>query len=624
MAALDFNPLDFLKEECSTEQANIRIPAISKLKLIAAAIGPSQTASDLVPYLNQTIKHKDFVDDEEFLCKVAAGLGELPEFMDPGAYAILIPPLEYLCAQEETIIRATAVDSLCSIVSKKKDLAPTLKECMQNLATKSEHFFTARVSACSLFPTAYEYSAPAEHEAMRQTFIQLCNDETPMVRRAAATSMTDLAKVFCNIRQPMPQDLLDCYQQLSKEDTQDTIRVSCISTTIELAKMLDDEANKSYTVAVIQDGTQDRSWRVKLTVAKSFPELCSAYSKNMVNDYLLECQRRLLQDAEFEVRKEALLAVKRCIDEDIRTCDQKEISTMIPTLLRLHDPQSIFQKFSVDSSHQVRAAFAKLLGPLVKKVYCTPGSEIEGCSRKSVADVLLYEINNLLKDEQHEVRLPCVQNIGIFCEMLDKRIVQVETESNIITGLMMDNHWRIREAVAEQMPSLARCWKHEFTARLLPQLLNCFKDAVYEVRKTAVEQLRDLVKEFGQQWTIDKLAPQIYEMLASKEGYSKRITALKALAIISPAFQTPDKVHEYVVEQVVMRTADSVPNVRLQAVKVLKEIDDEFPAIYKYKPDRKPDFSIVKVLDDLTKDTDYDVQYQASLTKKELDDKGSL
>jgi serine/threonine-protein phosphatase 2A regulatory subunit A len=53
----------------------------------------------------------------------------------------------------------------------------------------SGNWFTSRTSACGLYSSAYSRSGPATQEELRRMFGQLCRDDTPMVRRAAATHL---------------------------------------------------------------------------------------------------------------------------------------------------------------------------------------------------------------------------------------------------------------------------------------------------------------------------------------------------------------------------------------------------------------------------------------------------
>jgi serine/threonine-protein phosphatase 2A regulatory subunit A len=50
----------------------------------------------------------------------------------------------------------------------------------------SAEWFTGRITACHLFHTSYQKAGNMK-EKMRKLFVQLCNEETPMIRRAAAS-----------------------------------------------------------------------------------------------------------------------------------------------------------------------------------------------------------------------------------------------------------------------------------------------------------------------------------------------------------------------------------------------------------------------------------------------------
>ena len=56
-------------------------------------------------------------------------------------------------------------------------------------------WFTSRTSACGLFSVAYPRTSSAIKAELRQHFQQLCGDDTPMVRRAAASKLGEFAKV---------------------------------------------------------------------------------------------------------------------------------------------------------------------------------------------------------------------------------------------------------------------------------------------------------------------------------------------------------------------------------------------------------------------------------------------
>ena len=50
-------------------------------------------------------------------------------------------------------------------------------------------WFTSRTSACGLFSVAYGQAKDSTKQELRQLFRSLCGDDTPMVRRAAASKL---------------------------------------------------------------------------------------------------------------------------------------------------------------------------------------------------------------------------------------------------------------------------------------------------------------------------------------------------------------------------------------------------------------------------------------------------
>ena len=84
---------------------------------------------------------------------------------------------------------------------------------LQRLAAKE---WTSRVSATRLFAIAYP-RAPAPVQAeLRATFIALCQDDTPMVRRAASQCLGHLAEVIHDA-EIIRQELLPAFSDLTHD-----------------------------------------------------------------------------------------------------------------------------------------------------------------------------------------------------------------------------------------------------------------------------------------------------------------------------------------------------------------------------------------------------------------------
>ena len=96
-----------------------------------------------------------------------------------------LPLLESLAKQDETVVREQATRSLTIISEQLSDAE------IQNVFTPlvirlaQSEWFTGRVSSVVLFQHAYQ-RANVQKERLRRKFIELCQDDTPMIRRACA------------------------------------------------------------------------------------------------------------------------------------------------------------------------------------------------------------------------------------------------------------------------------------------------------------------------------------------------------------------------------------------------------------------------------------------------------
>lgn len=96
---------------------------------------------------------------------------------------------------EETVVRDKAVESLRLISEQHSpsDLETYFVPLLRRLA--SGDWFTSRTSACGLFSVAYSKVSHNVKGELRATFRMLCQDDTPMVRRAAASKLGEFARV---------------------------------------------------------------------------------------------------------------------------------------------------------------------------------------------------------------------------------------------------------------------------------------------------------------------------------------------------------------------------------------------------------------------------------------------
>jgi len=147
----------------------------------------------------------------------------------------LLPPLESLATVEETVVRDKAVESLRTVAAEHSalDLEIHVVPTLQRLV--SGDWFTSRTSACGLFSVCYPRVTQPVKAELRANFRKLCQDETPMVRRAAANKLGEFAKVVET--EYLKSDLIPNFVQLAQDD-QDSVRLLAVEACVSIAQLL--------------------------------------------------------------------------------------------------------------------------------------------------------------------------------------------------------------------------------------------------------------------------------------------------------------------------------------------------------------------------------------------------
>lgn len=122
-------------------------------------------------------------------------------------------------------------------------------------------------------------------------FADLCHDDTPMVRRAAAKALgvslstcmeaqttehppQPFAKCFANDKQTLLSEIVPLYKKLAADD-QDSVRLLTIPDLIAIAEQLPPQEVKSELNTQLTSAYTDKSWRVRYMLADHFVEVCA-------------------------------------------------------------------------------------------------------------------------------------------------------------------------------------------------------------------------------------------------------------------------------------------------------------------------------------------------------------
>eukprot|EP01126_Amoeba_proteus_P020466 TRINITY_DN2081_c0_g1_i16.p1 TRINITY_DN2081_c0_g1~~TRINITY_DN2081_c0_g1_i16.p1 ORF type:complete len:203 (-),score=36.56 TRINITY_DN2081_c0_g1_i16:317-925(-) len=169
--------------ELTHHDPKIRLNALNNLGVVAKGLGKEYCLNELLPILRGILN-----DEDELLHALAEQLAILPGYIGEQNSYLLLDHLEYLCREEETVVRAKAVKSMEVVCTYLSDLQmeslfiPVLKRLAE------DEWFSPKCSACAIFHLAFA-RLPESREELVLLYKTLCSEETPLVRRSCATHM---------------------------------------------------------------------------------------------------------------------------------------------------------------------------------------------------------------------------------------------------------------------------------------------------------------------------------------------------------------------------------------------------------------------------------------------------
>ena len=562
----------------------LRLNSIKKLSTIALALGDERTRSELLPYLTDSLD-----DEDEVLWALAEQLG-LPDFVavvgGPQHAHTLLAPLEGLAQVEETVVRDKAVDSLRTVAKSipTANVEAHFVPLIQRLS--SGEWFTSRTSACGLFVAAYPTVNPNTKSELRQQYKKLCGDETPMVRRAAASKLGEFAKAV----EPecVKEDLIGMFHSLS-QDEQDSVRLLAVEACASIAALLSEKDNESLIVPTLRASASDKSWRVRYMVADKFTDLQVAVGPELTKTHLVVSFATLLKDPEAEVRAAAANRLKDFCEKlplDIRT--DSILQHIMPCV----------QALVYDQNPHVKSALASVIMGV---------SPILG--KEKTVEHLLPLFLTQLKDDCSEVRLNIISTLDVVNKVIG--IGQLtETLLPAILELAEDKKWRVRLAIIEYMPLLAeQLGVQVFEEKLNDLCLQWLIDNVYAIREAATVNVKKLIEKFGTEWAAVAVFPKVFA-LARDPNYLRRLTTLFTINVIADAMDA-ETVGKSILPTVIAMSSDKVANVRFNVAKTLQVLSEKVDA-------ETSQSKVIPCLNSLAADSDVDVQYFASEALQEV------
>ncbi|PWN18624.1 putative ser/thr protein phosphatase 2A regulatory subunit A [Microstroma glucosiphilum] len=570
-------PIAILIDELKSDDVTLRLNAIHRISTIALALGPERARDELIPFLQDSLD-----DEDEVLLALAQELGSgFVEYLGGPQYAhLLLGPLENLAAVEETVVREKASESITKVaeVISESQIEEHYIPLLKRLS--GGDWFTSRTSAASLFAAVYGKVGQKTQEDLRKMFGALCNDDTPMVRRAAARDLGAFAKNLS--KELVVSDVIPLYRKLSTDD-QDSVRLLTVQDLIAIAEVLDHAETKTYLLASIRGAVWDKSWRVRYMVADHFVKLASAVGEDVVRDDLVPAFVALLKDNEAEVRTAGagqIPGFAKLVDQDII------LARLMPCVREL----------STDNSQHVRAAL---------------GTQISGLApllgKDATIEHLLPLFLQLLKDDFPDVRLNIISKLEQVNEIIGIDLLS-QSLLPAIVELAEDKQWRVRQAIIEYIPLLANQLGVEFFDEQLSNLcMSWLGDTVFSIREAATINLKKLTDVFGIQWARQTIIPKVLQM-GVHPNYLYRMTTIFAITTMAPSLNT-SAITDSVLATVLSLVEDPIPNIRFNVARAFEVL----ASVLSQEPQGRGVISskIIPALEKLKEDSDADVRFFA-------------
>ena len=223
-----------LIDDLSNEDPSAKLHSIKRLTQIAMLLGPDRCIEELIPMVTELIYKID--NNPELMMNLAEQLGLLSKYLGPDANSVhLLKPLEQILPSDDSVVREKAVDSLKSIGKKISqqavydDFLPMIKRMRKG------DLFSMRISACFLYAQIYGRLDGERRQYARIKFQKLSKDDTPMVRRGAAQSLSILSEF---IEEELSRDYTVPLLKSLLQDDNDSVKIMAVYSALPIVQRL--------------------------------------------------------------------------------------------------------------------------------------------------------------------------------------------------------------------------------------------------------------------------------------------------------------------------------------------------------------------------------------------------
>ena len=475
----------------------------------------------------------DGVDDEdEVLLALANSLGKMIPSVGGGSYAqSLLPPIELLLMVEENTVRDAATASASMIASALPDEIFQDKYASMLTRLARKEWFTARISSAGLIANAYPRLTQTQQEEHLKLFAELCQDDTPMVRRVAAQNLGIMVENVvqvagrCSLEEGgvVTTILIPLYETLSSNEQPVSLTLISISIIMMcIAAVL--------SVYVFMYVLYTHYIYIYIPITSDCCVAC--------NNSVKTSHKKYHHNAGFVYKKDSvrLQTTENCVvfgrvmgnlvtDVDtngegppLNDHEKTLIQRLLPLIVATID----------DRSWRVRWTAAAKFADVINAYNPIPGA----------MDALIPAYEKLLQDPEAEVRTAATFNLAKVaqgCESMilpmtavgaegdddvsaaanftGERVSAAERLVKRVTLMTEDDSEHVRAALAMVATELAPILGRDATiTHLVPPILLLLRDAASEVRLNLISSLESLNKVIGVDLLSQSLLPAILDL----------------------------------------------------------------------------------------------------------------
>lgn len=612
MAAADMEllPINVLTEELRNEDVQARLKSITKLSTIALALGSERTRNDLLPFIMETV-----YDEDEVLLALAEQLGGFIPLVGGKHHAhLLFSPLESLACIEETVVRDKAVEVMNRVANNipKEHNESFFVPLIRRLS--GGDWFTSRVSACGLFASCYKRAMPTIQEDLRNMFKTLSEDDTPMVRRAAASNLRSFCEALLDSSNA-DGSVFDCSLEvlstLALNDEQDSVRALTIGALVSMIHRSSQANQLQSLYSTFQSLAEDKSWRVRQQVADKYQIIQKGFlEENLLTDEAWQNVPTLAEKIESGL-KDTFISLVKDPEAEVRLKVSPKfgiVAKQFPARRRFHiahvELLPILQNLVNDTSAQAKPD----LGSSLVDMAVILAEERSDLAKELILPLILHQ----LRDDACEVRMNVIANLTKFDEIVGVDAIKDQVLPNIIE-LANDTKWRVRLAIIANIPVLAGgIGRDVFDVKLSPIVLGALRDSVHSVRKQACECIAKLLEKFGKSWMDTVVYPELLK-LSSDGCYLKRLTCLEIMNQFLECSLPHELINMAMHMVLTLAEKDEVANVKFNCALTYGRLSQ-----YKSYLDSTVQNKIKNHLEIFMKDKDNDVSYYSKEAYEKL------